>query len=126
MIGSGYVGTVVAACLASLGCDVVAIEADGAKCELLARADPPFHEPGLRELLAQSLGTRRLRFTTSIAEGLDASRVVFVCVGTPSGTDGRSDMTAMRARLQWRSGGTCARRTSSSPRARCRSGAGTG
>ncbi len=97
VIGSGYVGTVVAACLASLGCDVVAIEADAAKCERLARADPPFHEPGLRELLTLSLETGRLRFTTSIADGLDASRVVFVCVGTPSGSDGRSDMTAMRA-----------------------------
>ncbi len=71
VIGSGYVGTVVAACLASLGCDVVAVEADAPRCERLARADPPFHEPGLRELLAESLETGRLRFTTSIAEGLD-------------------------------------------------------
>ena len=45
VIGSGYVGTVVAACLVSLGCDVVAVEADAPRCERLARADPPFHEP---------------------------------------------------------------------------------
>jgi nucleotide sugar dehydrogenase len=97
VVGSGYVGTVVAACLAWLGRTVVAIDADPVRCVQLAAAQPPFHEPGLRELLAEATASDRLRFTTSIADGLADARVVFVCVGTPQGRDGRSDMTAMRA-----------------------------
>ena len=82
VIGTGYLGAVHAAAMAELGHDVVAIDVDQAKIDLLASGQAPFFEPGLPELLQRSLATGRLRFTTDYAEAADAD-VHFVCVGTP-------------------------------------------
>lgn len=82
VIGTGYLGTVHAAVMADLGHDVVAVDVDAAKIELLASGRPPFFEPGLPELLKRVLSTGRLRFSTDYAEVADAD-VHFVCVGTP-------------------------------------------
>ena len=82
VIGTGYLGAVHAAAMADLGHDVVAIDVDQAKVDLLASGQAPFFEPGLPELLQRSLATGRLRFTTDYAEAADAD-VHFVCVGTP-------------------------------------------
>ena len=82
VIGTGYLGAVHAAAMAELGHDVVAIDVDQAKVDLLASGQAPFFEPGLPELLQRSLATGRLRFTTDYAEAADAD-VHFVCVGTP-------------------------------------------
>lgn len=97
VIGSGYVGTVVAACLASLGRDVTVVESDREKRELLERGVCPFYEPGLSELLVQTVAAGTLHFTENIAVGLDRGEVIFLCVGTPSGADGHADMAAVRA-----------------------------
>jgi UDPglucose 6-dehydrogenase len=82
VIGCGYLGAVHAACMAKLGHDVVGIDVDKGKIEQLALGEAPFFEPGLPELLAESMATGRLTFTTdvSLAEG---SAVHFICVGTP-------------------------------------------
>ena len=82
VIGTGYLGAVHAAAMAELGHDVVAIDVDQAKIDLLAAGQAPFFEPGLPELLQRSLATGRLRFTTDYGEAADAD-VHFVCVGTP-------------------------------------------
>jgi nucleotide sugar dehydrogenase len=97
VVGSGYVGTVVAACLASVGHEVIGIESDAAKVELLAQGRSPFYEPGLDVLLAAARESGRLRFTADLGEGLDHSDVVFLCVGTPPGPDGHADTSAVRA-----------------------------
>jgi UDPglucose 6-dehydrogenase len=95
VIGSGYVGTVAAACFASVGHRVVAVEVSREKLGALQAGRAPFHEPGLNELLQATLEAGTLRFTASFAEALEASEVVFICVGTPAGADGHPDMTAM-------------------------------
>jgi UDPglucose 6-dehydrogenase len=82
VIGCGYLGAVHAASMAHLGHDVVGIDVDAAKIQMLARGEAPFYEPGLPELLASSLATGRLTFTTDIAAA-EGAQVHFVCVGTP-------------------------------------------
>ena len=82
VIGTGYLGAVHAAVMADLGHQVVAVDVDAAKIELLASGRAPFFEPGLPELLERVLATGRLRFTTDYAEVANAE-VHFVCVGTP-------------------------------------------
>ncbi len=82
VIGCGYLGAVHAASMAQLGHDVVGIEVDVAKAELLAAGRAPFHEPGFEALLGESLASGRLRFSSDMADAA-GSRVHFVCVGTP-------------------------------------------
>jgi UDPglucose 6-dehydrogenase len=96
VIGSGYVGSVVAACLAHVGHDVIGVESDPAKLEELASGAAPFHEPGLDPLIVAGLASGKLRFTDDFKSAMDASDIVFVCVGTPPGPDGQADTTAIR------------------------------
>jgi UDPglucose 6-dehydrogenase len=100
VIGCGYLGAVHAACMAQLGHDVVGLEVDPDKAALLAAGKAPFHEPGFDELLAQSLATGRLRFTTEPAAVVGA-QVHFICVGTPQ-QDGRyaADLTYVDAAVE--------------------------
>lgn len=95
VIGSGYVGTVVAACLAHVGHQVTGVESDADKLDLLNAGRAPFHEPGLDELLAQSMACGTLTFTDDFSAAMKRSDILFICVGTPSGPDGLPDMTAM-------------------------------
>lgn len=82
VVGCGYLGAVHAACMTRLGHTVVGLDVDEAKVAGLQAAGSPFFEPGLDELLAETLATGRLEFTTD-ASRLEGCDVVFVCVGTP-------------------------------------------
>jgi UDPglucose 6-dehydrogenase len=82
VIGCGYLGSVHAAAMAWLGHEVVGVDIDPAKVELLAAGRAPFYEPGLDDLLGRGLADGRLSFTTEIGRVHDAA-VHFVCVGTP-------------------------------------------
>lgn len=82
VIGCGYLGAVHAACMADLGHEVVGVDVDPAKIAQLSAGIAPFFEPGLGDLLASSLATGRLRFTTDISEVV-GSAIHFVAVGTP-------------------------------------------
>jgi UDPglucose 6-dehydrogenase len=82
VVGCGYLGAVHAASMAELGHEVVGIDVDEPKIAALNEARAPFFEPGFEELLARTLATGRLRFSTDIADAAGA-RVHFVCVGTP-------------------------------------------
>ncbi|MFF1530403.1 UDP-glucose dehydrogenase family protein [Cellulomonas sp. NPDC058312] len=82
VIGCGYLGAVHAASMAQLGHEVVGIDVDAAKTDLLASGTAPFYEPGLPEALAAARATGRLAFTTDPAAAA-GSRVHFLCVGTP-------------------------------------------
>ncbi|QIK64944.1 UDP-glucose/GDP-mannose dehydrogenase family protein [Nocardioides sp. HDW12B] len=97
VIGCGYLGAVHAACMTKLGHDVVGYDVDEAKIESLSAGKAPFYEPGLDELLAESLATGRLSFTLDPAELADAT-AYFVCVGTPQKrNENAADMTFVDA-----------------------------
>lgn len=83
VIGTGYLGVTHAACMASVGHDVVALDVDENKVTSLAAGVVPFHEPGLPELLQESLAARKIHFTTSWADVAAEADVHFLCVGTP-------------------------------------------
>ncbi|WP_072917178.1 UDP-glucose dehydrogenase family protein [Geodermatophilus obscurus] len=82
VVGCGYLGAVHAASMAELGHQVVGIDVDERKIGALNAARAPFYEPGFEDLLARTLATGRLRFSTDIADAAGAA-VHFVCVGTP-------------------------------------------
>jgi UDPglucose 6-dehydrogenase len=87
--GCGYLGAVHASAMAQLGHDVVGIDVDAAKIAGLSVGEPPFFEPGLPELLRESIASGRLRFTTDAGHAADAT-VHFVAVGTPQTRDGNA------------------------------------
>ncbi len=93
IFGTGYVGLVASVCFAELGHSVVAVDKDPEVVARLADGVPRLYEPGLRELLEANLKADRLTFTTSAAEGLRSSDIVFLCVGTPPLSDGSADLT---------------------------------
>jgi UDPglucose 6-dehydrogenase/GDP-mannose 6-dehydrogenase len=90
IIGSGYVGLVTGIGLAELGHDVTCVDVDEAKVRSINEGRAPIHEAGLDELLRRHVGGR-FRATTELAECVAGSEITFVCVGTPSGPDGRID-----------------------------------
>ena len=97
VIGTGYLGAVHAACMAHLGHTVIAVDTDAAKIEALAAGRTPLFEPGLDDLLRETLATGRLHFTTDLAETA-AADVHFICVGTPQAPgENRADLTYVYA-----------------------------
>ncbi|MBX7137896.1 MAG: UDP-glucose/GDP-mannose dehydrogenase family protein [Oligoflexia bacterium] len=93
VVGAGYVGLVAAACFAESGNDVIGVDVDDAKVEKLTKAESPIYEPGLTDLLKRNLKNARLRFTTSLKEGVELSDIIFIAVGTPQDEDGSADLT---------------------------------
>lgn len=97
VLGTGYLGAVHATCMAHLGHEVVAIDTDPGKIAALAAGRSPLYEPGFDDLLAQTLATGRLTFTTDLAAADDAD-VHFLCVGTPQAPgERRADLTQVYA-----------------------------
>ena len=92
VIGTGYVGLVVGACLAETGHDVICADVDGDKIGRLQRGEIPIFEPGLDGLAAHNLEEGRLHFTADVEEAVRASEVIFIAVGTPPGEDGSADL----------------------------------
>jgi nucleotide sugar dehydrogenase len=83
VLGTGYLGTTHAACMADLGFEVLALDIDKERVERLSAGELPFYEPGLEPILRDNLANGRLRFTLSYDEVADFGDVHFVCVGTP-------------------------------------------
>ncbi len=99
VIGCGYLGAVHAASMASLGHDVIGIDVDAAKIDALSAGRAPFFEPDLPDLLASTLASGRLKFSTDIADAA-GSAVHFVAVGTPQlRTGGGADLTFVDAAI---------------------------
>ena len=92
VIGTGYVGLVVGACLADAGNDVICADVNGGKIDGLRQNRIPIYEPGLEELVVRNQDDGRLRFTTDIAEAVRAADILFIAVGTPQGEDGSADL----------------------------------
>ncbi len=93
VVGTGYVGLVVASCLAENGNNVIGVDIDREKIKRLSKGDNPIYEPGLDELLKRNLEEDRLSFTTDLARAIEGSEIIFVAVGTPPGSDGSADMS---------------------------------
>ena len=92
VIGTGYVGLVTGACLAEFGMNLVCVDNDRSKIELLQQGKVTIHEPGLEDLVVKNMREGRLSFSTSIEEGVKSSLVIFIAVGTPSSDDGSADL----------------------------------
>jgi UDPglucose 6-dehydrogenase len=92
VIGTGYVGLVVGACLAETGNSVCCADIDKKKIERLKKNDIPIYEPGLEPLVERNQKEQRLTFTTDLQEAIASADVVFIAVGTPPGEDGAADL----------------------------------
>ena len=94
MTGSGYVGLVSGACLADFGHDVICVDKDVSKVEVLRGGGVPIYEPGLADLIARNVKAGRLTFTTDLAASVAEADVVFIAVGTPARRgDGHADLS---------------------------------
>ncbi len=92
VVGTGYVGLVVGACLAETGNTVCCADIDKTKIERLKKNDVPIYEPGLEALVERNQKLGRLSFTTDIASAVTSPEVLFIAVGTPPGEDGSADL----------------------------------
>ena len=92
VVGTGYVGLVVGACLAETGNDVICCDIDQRKIARLAQGEIPIYEPGLEPLVGRNLADGRLTFTTDVAGAVSGAEVIFIAVGTPPGEDGSADL----------------------------------
>jgi UDPglucose 6-dehydrogenase len=93
IIGTGYVGLVTGSCFAEVGHQVICVDNDAAKVKVLQEGGIPIFEPGLEELVKKNTAEGRLSFTTSTAEGVEKSDVIFIAVPTPPLPDGSVDMS---------------------------------
>jgi len=92
MIGTGYVGLVTGTCLAEVGNDVLCLDVDANKIDILKKGGVPIHEPGLAPMIARTVAAGRLRFTTDIDAAVAHGALQFIAVGTPPDEDGSADM----------------------------------
>ena len=100
VIGTGYLGATHAACMASLGFEVIGFDTESSKIDLLSKGKVPFYEPDLEELLAEQIKAKRLTFTNKVEDLSDAD-VHFICVGTPQIKNGNAaDLTYVNSALE--------------------------
>jgi UDPglucose 6-dehydrogenase len=100
VIGTGYLGATHAACMASLGFEVIGFDTESSKIDLLSKGKVPFYEPDLEELLAEQIKAKRLTFTNKVEDLSDAD-VHFICVGTPQVKNGNAaDLTYVNSALE--------------------------
>lgn len=95
VVGTGYVGLVTGTCFAAKGHHVTCIDVDAAKISRLHEGILPIYEPGLDDLVARTVATGALKFSTSLADLLKnepTPDAIFIAVGTPSGEDGSADL----------------------------------
>ena len=92
VVGTGYVGLVVGACLAEAGNDVIGADLDEAKITGLRANRLPIYEPGLEPLVVRNQHDGRLQFTTDVGGAIERSDIVFIAVGTPPDEDGSADL----------------------------------
>ena len=90
MIGTGYVGLVSGVCFADLGNNVICVDKDLKKIDLLSRGKIPIYEPGLTELVNKNYKNKRLKFSSDLKKSIKDSDIIFICVGTPTKKKGSS------------------------------------
>ena len=101
MIGTGYVGLVSGVCFADFGHQVICVDKDPKKIDVLKKGGVPIYEPGLEDLVAKNVREGRLEFTTEIKDAVQNADAVFIAVGTPSRRgDGFADLSYSTPRLK--------------------------
>jgi UDPglucose 6-dehydrogenase len=95
VVGTGYVGLVTGSCLANFGNDVVCVDVDAEKVEMLKDGQVPFFEPGLSDVMGSNIASGRLDFTTDLASAVNGSEMVFITVGTPPDATGSADLSTV-------------------------------
>jgi UDPglucose 6-dehydrogenase len=92
VIGTGYVGLVTGACLAEMGNNVVCLDVDPRKIDILNSGGIPIHEPGLDKVVQRNAAAGRLEFTTDVERAVAHGTMQFIAVGTPPDEDGSADL----------------------------------
>ena len=92
VVGTGYVGLVSGACMAEVGNDVLCLDLDTEKIQILKDGGIPIHEPGLQEMVNRNVAAGRLHFTTSVEQAVQHGTIQFIAVGTPPDEDGSADL----------------------------------
>lgn len=93
MVGTGYVGLVTGVCFSNTGNNVVCLDTDKRKIDILLGGGCPIYEPGLTEMMAKNVEAGRLHFTTDAAAAYSNAQMIFICVGTPTGDNGETNMS---------------------------------
>ena len=92
VVGTGYVGLVTGTCFAETGNNVTCVDIDQAKVEKLSKGEITIYEPGLEKIFIRNQKEGRLHFTTSLKEGIEGARIIFLALPTPPGEDGSADL----------------------------------
>jgi UDPglucose 6-dehydrogenase len=92
VIGSGYVGIVTGVCLAEIGHDVICVDKEVSKINMLLEGKMPIYEPGLEKLVEKNLAKKTLIFTKDIENSIKSQDIIFICVGTPPLPEGNADL----------------------------------
>lgn len=95
VIGTGYVGLVTGTCLAETGNEVICVDIDQAKVEKMRNGEVPIYEPYLDVIFERNIKAKRLKFTTSLDEGLEHGEIIFLALPTPEGDDGSADLSSV-------------------------------
>jgi UDPglucose 6-dehydrogenase len=97
VVGTGYVGLVAGTCFAESGNDVICVDIDENKIEMLNAGKVPIYEPGLEEMIRRNAEDQRLSFTTDMASAVKNSQIIFIAVGTPQGPTGDANLEYVKA-----------------------------
>lgn len=92
VVGTGYVGLVSGTCFAETGNHVTCVDIDKSKVERLSAGEITIYEPGLEKIFSRNLKEGRLQFTTSLKEGIEGAKIIFLALPTPPGEDGSADL----------------------------------
>ncbi|ULQ54805.1 UDP-glucose dehydrogenase family protein [Flavihumibacter fluvii] len=92
VVGTGYVGLVTGTCFAETGNDVICVDIDRRKVDMLTSGEITIYEPGLEKLFLRNLKEGRLKFTTNLADGIKEAQIIFLALPTPPGEDGSADL----------------------------------
>lgn len=101
IMGTGYVGITTAIMFAELGIQATGFDSNAAKIALLNQGHLPFHEPGMEPLLKRHLAQGTIRFVQDEQSAIRDHKVIFLCVGTPSNSDGSANLNAIRQASEW-------------------------
>lgn len=97
IIGTGYVGLVVGACLADMGHEIMCLDIDEKKIDMLNNGKIPIYEPGLKTVVERNEADNRISFTTDKEKAIGFAEIIFLAVGTPQSDDGKADLKYVKA-----------------------------
>lgn len=97
VVGTGYVGLVAGTCFAESGNDVICVDIDAHKIDMLNQGKVPIYEPGLEEMVRRNAAEQRLMFTLDLLRAVRSSEIIFIAVGTPQGSTGNANLEFVRA-----------------------------